>query len=134
MSALTMVCAVVLASTAFLSGCNKSATVESEGNKALTVTVPASVSVVAGDTEKVKIAVNRKNFDGAVDVEIGNLPEGVTVKDAKVQLAKGESDFELVLIADGKAKVLSNHAAKVTATNGDVSVTETVKVTVREKE
>lgn len=132
-SAVVVVCAAALLTTAS-SGCKKSATVEGPGNKSLTVSVPETVTVVAGETEKMKIAVDRKNFDGPVDVLIADLPAGVTLKDAKFQLAKGENDIEVVLMADGKANALKNHAAKVTASSGEISVTETVKVSVAEKE
>jgi hypothetical protein len=123
---------IIAFSAALLAACGKSATVEGEAGKKLTLHVPKSVTVVRGQTEKVDIRVTRKDLPGDVVVSFDRLPAGVEVIDL-AQRITGESAV-YTLKASPEAEIVEKFQAKVTATGpGGLGVTEPIDVNVKEK-
>ena len=125
--------AVMVMLTVSSSGCKKGEqkSAEGEGGKKLTVTAPPETDVKAGDTAKVTVKIAREKFDDPVDIEITDLPAGVTADPAKTKIEKGKTSADITLKADKEAKAASK-VAKVKASGGGLSQDVTFQVTVKE--
>jgi len=114
-------------------GCKQTA-VEGPSGKKLTLMKPADQTIKRGETNQVKVSINRDNFRDTVSITFDDLPNGVQVQDKDKKIAAEESSGVFTLVADPKADLVTNHNAKVTAMGPDgMKVTETFKVTVKEK-
>jgi hypothetical protein len=131
---LTSFAFVAVATFPLLVGCQGS-TVKGPGDKALKLTKPADQTLTQGDSNKVKVSINRDKFDDAVELRFENLPKGVKVEPEKdVKIAAKETSTEVTLVAEKDADVVSNHEVRVTASGpGDMKVTENFKLTVKDK-
>jgi hypothetical protein len=137
-------------------GCKERTTVESASGKQLTLTAPSDVAIARGGTVDVKIHIGRKEFTGPVLVEFAHLPEGVAIAGSgsggvtvdagpvHVDVGKGvdkgprkiEGDEAVyTLKASDNAVFVKDHEATVTAKGPeDLTVSKTLKITVRDKE
>jgi len=127
---------LLIAVTAMLGlvGCNKqSTTVKGKGGEILTLTAPKTVSVNAGETVQVKLAITREQFDAPVSIEFMQLPEGVTIVGTDLNIAKGEKEATFTLKAADSAKGMG-HAVKVSASaHGMKAGPEEVTLNIGEK-
>ncbi len=103
------------------------------GGKKLTLTKPADQTIRQGETNQVRVAINRDNFRDAVNVRFENLPEGVKLMDNDTKIAASDNSANFTLKAEENAPV-GEHLAKVTVEgpNG-MKVTDTFKITVKER-
>jgi len=126
--------AVAVTGLAFLvSGCTQGTGKSKGGDKQLTVKAKESHSVKRGDKESIDVTVNRDGFDDDVTIAIENLPEGVTLQDTNMKIAKGEKSATFTLKAANDAKAVTDHPVKITGKSGDIKTAEaTVKLTVKE--
>ena len=129
--------ALLVVGSVVAGGCGKvSSTVSGSSGRKLTILAPADQTVKQGDTNKVGLAIVRQNFNDAVEVEVSDLPSGVTVAGgSKLTIAAGSlSTDSMTLIADKDAAVITDHRVSVTAKGPDgISVTEFFKLTVKAK-
>ena len=111
-------------------GCEKT-TVEGPNSTKLTLVKPADSTVQRGSTDKVAIVVKRTNFSEPITVSFSDLPDGVSVTDDGGKIEGNERTF--VLRADENADLVSDHAAKVSATGpAGITATEVFHITVKE--
>jgi hypothetical protein len=118
------------------SGCNRASTeVQGEGGKKLGVTVaPATTSVTQGDTAKLVVRVKRTEFDGPVNLQFNNLPDGVSIQESNLWIDKGKDEATFTLKAADKAPAAANKVATVAATGGGMTAPPLeIKLAVREK-
>ncbi|MGE3809387.1 MAG: hypothetical protein AB7K24_32385 [Gemmataceae bacterium] len=106
-----------------LIGCSKeSAQVEGKGGKKLELTGPSKTDVTQGETAKITIKVDRKEFKGPVDLEVSQLPEGITVLENEKRIVEGKDSVELTLKATPEAPPVAGHKAQVAAKAGEMKV------------
>jgi hypothetical protein len=113
-------------------GCEEQTRVEAPGGAALVLEKPNSVTIHRGGTAELEIKVERTALTQPIEVTFDQLPEGVKVINAELQIAGDSAKY--VLEAGPEAALVGNHAAKVTAEAGDVTATEALTITVKEKE
>jgi hypothetical protein len=120
-----------------IGACNKeSSSVEGTGGKKLTLDNPGDHTIQQGETDKLDIEITRTNFDEAVDVEIADLPAGVTVSGgSKKTIPAGQAKLDdVTLVAAADAAIVKDHRVSLTATGPEgKKVTQYFKVTVRSK-
>lgn len=82
-----------------------------------------AVSIKPGETKEIKIPIQRNSYTGPLDLNMADLPEGITV--SKVQVAANQKEATLTLKAapDAKERVRS---AKVVSTGGVLSSTDPI--------
>jgi len=99
------------------------------GDKELKVSVPATLSVKAGDSTEMKISLTRTKVDGAVTVSL-DVPEGLTVDKKELKFDKEDKEKEVKVTGDKDG----TFTIKTTAKGGDVSSSAgETKVTVTKK-
>jgi hypothetical protein len=104
--------------------------VEGTGNRSLTLMKPLPVTLERGGTSEATLRITRTNVKGAVEVEVENLPNGVTVA-GEEQQTEGD-DITVILEASEDADLVSNHMAKVTIEGPEgLKASEPLEVTVR---
>jgi hypothetical protein len=114
-------------------GC-KHAAVEGPSGKKLTLTKPADQTLKRGQTNQVKVMINRDNFRDPVTIDFENLPKGVSVQDKDKKIAAEDNSANFTLVADANADLVTNHEVRVTATGPDgMKVSEAFRVSVKEK-
>src|SRR5262245_63158177 len=95
---LSLVATLALAATLTVgsSGCKKGEqkTAEGEGGKKLTLEGPPETNVKVGDTTKVTVKITREKFTEPVEIEIADLPAGVTADPAKATIGKDSRSEE----------------------------------------
>lgn len=127
--------ALVMVGLGIVGGCGEvSTTVTGTSNRKLTMVAPADQSVRQGDANKVALVIVRQNFEDAVEIEIADLPSGVTVAGGnKLTIPSGMLKVDtMTLVADKDASVVTDHLVSVTASGPDgISATEFFKVTVK---
>lgn len=126
---------LVLTAAALLAACDKKATVQGEGDSKLTLVVPSAVTLVRGQTAKADIKIKRHNVPGEVTISFRKLPAGVDVVDPENRIVGESANYTFRAAAD--AALVEKFAAEVTATApatpGNIAVTETINITVKEK-
>jgi hypothetical protein len=131
MEATNLIVLALAALTCFAS-CRKEATVEGKSHEKLTLKVPADVTIERGGTATVDIDITRKDLAGDVAVAFSKLPAGVDVVDASNRIVGDEGTY--TLRASPTADLVKDSVATVTATGpGGIAVTQTMKVTVKDK-
>jgi uncharacterized membrane protein len=117
------------------SGCKKGEQKSVEGPKGekLTLTAPPDTDIKVGNTAKVTVKIAREKFTDPVDIEITDLPAGVTADPAKTTIGKDNTSADITLKAANDAKADSKEA-KVKASGGSLSQEANFKVTVKKKE
>ena len=122
----------VIAVAALLVGCQKSATVQGEGARKLTLAKPAAVTIERGGTVKTDVQIKRTDLAGEVSVRFDKLPNGVTAVDDGTKIAGDAGTYTLK--ASDAADLVTNHSAQVTVTGpGGLSASEALEITVRDK-
>jgi hypothetical protein len=84
-----------------------------------------ATSLKQGETKEAKIGIKRgKNFDQKVAVSFENLPKGVTIEPAKVEVPEGSDEAKVSIkaddnaaIGDTKVKVIGHPTSGPDATN-----------------
>jgi uncharacterized protein (DUF58 family) len=94
--------------------CEKTTSGASDGRQ-LTVYQPADQSLKRGESNQVKVSIERKNFRDAVKVTFSQLPEGVVVTDHDKLIAPEETSATFTLKAEPQAPLVSNHRVDVLA-------------------
>jgi hypothetical protein len=125
---------VVTCSVLVLAACAKTASVEGEGSRKLTLVRPAAVTVHRGGMAKADIEIRRQEIPGEVTIRFANLPRGVDVveSDSKIVGEKGS----YTLRATDTADLVENHASDVTASAGpgSIAVSQPININVKEKQ
>jgi hypothetical protein len=105
-----------------LTGCHQNSTTAPSTNpnkpgetRKLTITSPGDQSVTVNNTDKFTVRINRDHFDGPVDVQVQDLPPGVTVVNTDMTIPAGKDSLEVTIKADDKAQPVNKHHAKVIA-------------------
>ena len=125
-----MMCVILIGGLVVLAGC-QTGTVRGPGGQVLTVETPRMVTIQRGQTETLKIGIERKHFTGAVTVSIAQLPAGVTVDEPSKKVETDAATF--VFKAANDAALVRNHAMQVSAGGPEgMAVTKHVKLTVKE--
>jgi len=96
-------------------GCNRQeAVVSGKNNEGLTLNLPKTETITAGDTAPVKLSITRKEFDGPVTIKFEQLPTGVTLVESDLTIPKGVTEKTFTLKAADNATG-KGHAIKVSA-------------------
>ena len=85
------------------------------------------VNIAPGETKRIQVPIERRSYKGPLSLEVGNLPEGVTVKKVDVAPDQASAALEVVAEADAKERVRS---ASVVSTGGAKSRTDPVVIRV----
>lgn len=96
--------------------------VSGEEGKKLALTAPRDTSIKQGDTTKITVEVKRTKFDGPVDLDFSQLPDGVRIEESNRRLESGDTKATFTLKADGDAKPKQGHKAKVSASGGGMKI------------
>ena len=114
-----------------VAGCGKS-TVEGVDGHKLTLVKPVDQTVKQGATEKVAVAILRRGFDNPVEIEVDDLPKGVTVSGGRTAtIPTGALKLDVTLVAAADAPLVRDHRVSVTAKGpGGIAVTEFFKLDV----
>src|SRR5262249_48393521 len=119
---------------AFVVGCPKEKTTsnpDAAGNK-IVLTKPSDQTIKKGDTDKIKISVDRKGINEALEVTFTKLPKGVSLVEKEAKIAANESSATFTLKADPDAQPVTNHEATVTVKGGGVEVHSDFNVSVKD--
>jgi hypothetical protein len=120
-----------------LTGCPKTDKTTASSNTqggTFVLSKPSDVTIKRGDTAKIKISVERKNLNDALDVTFGKLPKGVKVNEAETKIAEKQGSAEFTLSAAADAELVTNHEAEVTVRGGGAGpATEKFNITVKDK-
>jgi hypothetical protein len=101
--------------------------------KKLTVKAPADTSVTQGETATINVDITREKFTDSVDLKFAGLPDGVTVLEKDLTIAKDASSAKVTLKAAADAKPVDDQKVTVTASGGGMTPDATFKVTVKKK-
>ncbi len=113
-------------------GCGEKNTVRSPEGKELTLSQPANQTIKQGATNKIDIAIGRKNFADEVKIDFDNLPSGVSVAESE-RIAAGDTSRTFTLVAKDDAPLVERRTVKVEAKGGGVVVTQTFELSVHAK-
>ena len=101
-----------------------------ENGKKLAITKPVDQTIKAGDTNDIRIAIDRTNFVGNIEVDFDDLPSGIDLKDGSPEIPAGEDSKVYTLVADRDAKPVKDHRVKVTVQGGGLEISEFFMLTV----
>ena len=101
--------------------------------KSVTVKTPDEVTVKQGDSAKIKVSITREKFDDDVKVKFKDLPEGVSVMESDMTIAKADKNGEFTLKAAPDAKTVDDHKVTVTAWSGTITNDATFKLSIKKK-
>jgi hypothetical protein len=120
-----------LACVAALAGCS---TVKGPQDTALTIVRPVDQSMEQGETNAIKIMIQRKDFSRDVPVKFEDLPSGVKVVEKDLTIPADDTSKTFTLYADDDAKPVSNHEVLVTVKGPDgIQASEVFRLTVKER-
>jgi hypothetical protein len=108
-------------------------TAEGPEGKKLSVKAPGDISIKPGDTAEIKIEITREKFNDPVELKFTDLPEGVSITDKDLTIAKDISSTKLTLKAADEAKAVEDHKVTVAASGGGMKQDVHFKVTVKKK-
>jgi hypothetical protein len=80
---------------------------------------PTALKMRQGEKAKIKIMVDRKNYEGPIDVELSHLPANVTAQ--KAIFVKGEKALEIEVHAGAKARSLTKSDVQAVGTATEAS-------------
>lgn len=111
-----------LAAAIALTGCNRT-TVTAPSNdpnrpgekRELSVTSPGEQDVTRNGTEKFTVRISRDNFAGPVEVEVRNLPAGVSVVTPDLTIPPGKDSLDVTVKASPDAAVVNDHKVQIVA-------------------
>jgi hypothetical protein len=102
-----------------LVGCGETVTTQNKNtDRKLSLTVPNDVSIEQGDSEAVKVSIDRDNFNEAVNIEVENLPAGVKLIEGDRTIPAGKESVEFTLQVERDAQPVKDHPVRVKATGG----------------
>jgi len=101
--------------------------------KSVTVKAPEEVTVKQGDSAKIKVSITREKFDDDVKVKFKDLPQGVSVMESDMTIAKADKNGEFTLKAAPDAKTVDDHKVTVTAWSGTITNDATFKLSIKKK-
>ena len=117
-----MLLGILAVGTLTLVGCTQASTTAPSTNpnkpgdtRELTLSAPKEQGVTRNSTEKLTLRVDRDNFDGAVKIDIQDLPAGVSVVNPEMTIPAGKDSIEVTIKAAPDAKVVEDHKVKVVA-------------------
>jgi len=99
--------------------------------KSVTVKTPEEVTLKQGDSAKIKVSITREKFDEPVTVKFKDLPEGVSIVETDMTIAKADKSAEFTLKAASDAKTVNDHKVTVTAWHDTIMNDATFKLTVK---
>lgn len=120
-------------------GCEqKSTTAPNPANpnapRKITLTVKDSQTITQDKTDEVNVGVNRTEFNGPVEIEVKDLPKGVTLETKDLTIPEGKNSLTLTLKAAPDAPPVTDHVFHISARAKEVGpVTTDVKLTVKAK-
>jgi uncharacterized membrane protein len=101
------------------------------GPSKLTLTVPRSISIVAGASDTAKITVGvASGFSSAVTLSLNGLPAGVTATFSKPTLAAPGAGASVLTISASSTGTTGQFNLQITAAGGGQSTNATIAVTV----
>lgn len=124
--------AAVAASVVALAGCGKEGTStappkpesQPSGNanerRKLVVKAPGEQNVTRGQTTEFSVSIDRENFAGAVDIELRNLPSGVSMVTKDRTIPAGQDSLKFTIKAEADATVAEDHKVTVAAKAQDM--------------
>lgn len=109
-------------------------TVKAKAGAKLEVKSPGHQSLTQDKTDEMKVSVTRDNINGAVAIEVTDLPKGVTVDTKEMSIPEGKDSLAVTLKAAPDAPPVEDHVVKITAKGKDVKEAVTdFKLTVKKK-
>ncbi|MEO6595180.1 MAG: hypothetical protein ABIP94_10550 [Planctomycetota bacterium] len=109
--------------------CSKEAAAYGAKGTRLGITKPADQTMSQGESNKVKVSIDRTGFAEPVEVTFSNLPQGVSV-DANT-IPAGDSSRDFVLVASPTAAVTTKQIITVSAKGAGISQSQTFQLTVK---
>lgn len=113
-----ILCAAVVGALA-LTGCEKNSTSAPSTNpskpsetRKLSISRIGDQTVTVNNTDKFTIRIDRDNFNGPVDVQVLDLPAGVTVVTPNMTIPEGQDSVEVTIQASDKAQPVDKQHAK----------------------
>jgi len=116
-----------------LAGCGKEATstapakpgTQAPGDKPaekrkLTVKAPGTQNVTQDKTTEFSVSVDRENFAGPIDIELRDLPKGVSIVTKEMTIPAGKDSVTVTVKAAPDATAMENHVVKVVAKAKDM--------------
>lgn len=110
--------------------------VAGEADKTFSLSMPfESVTLTQGEEKSMLIGINRgENFREEVEIEVSDLPQGVTLETAKPVIKQGDTDAELMLKAGPDAALGDfTFTVKGHTTSSGADFSKEVKLTVAQK-
>jgi uncharacterized membrane protein len=104
-----------------------------DSGKKLTLKAPADASIKQGETAAINVDITRDKFNDPVELKITGLPDGVSVVEKDMTLAKDVTNLKLTLRAAADARTVDDHAVTVSASGGGMTQEATFKVSVKKK-
>jgi hypothetical protein len=95
----------------------KSTTMRGGDDQSVTATTPRSMTIRRGETTDLKVAIDRKNTNGAVKVSISQLPAGVEAEPSSMKVESTVATF--ILKATSAAPIVSHQQIAITIEDGD---------------
>ncbi|HVK12367.1 MAG TPA: hypothetical protein VM597_26680 [Gemmataceae bacterium] len=117
-------------------GCEKSSGTAPSTNpskpgetRQLTLTLPApSQSITQGSPNEVMVNVNRDNFKEPVELDVRELPKGVTVETKDMTIPSDKNTFTITLRAAPDAPPVNDHEVHIHAKTKDIKEPVMVKL------
>lgn len=109
-------------------GCSKQETANAAG-QSLTIVLKTDQRIEQGETDDVLVTIKRDDFEGAVNVEFSELPDGIRVLDPG-PIGRDDTSRTYRLSATEVAPRVEDHRVRVTASAKGLNVSETFKLTV----
>lgn len=85
-----------------------------DATKKLSMMAAESQSIKRGDTDEVRVMINRDNFNDPVTIRVTDLPQGVEAVEPSIVISANESSAKLTLKANDDAAV-GEHQVKLVA-------------------
>lgn len=129
---------------AFAAGCQQGSSTASsttpgkpDSKRVLKVTSPGSQTVTQDKTDEFTVSINRDNFSAAVDVDLKNLPAGVTLETKDLTIPADKNSLTVTIKAGPTAAPVVDHMVTVGVKAKNQTdlpeATETFKLTVKSK-
>jgi hypothetical protein len=116
-----------------VAGCKsrQSSTAEGDGGKKLTLKAPADTSIKQGETAIIAVDITREKFNDPVELKFVDMPQGVSIVESNLTLAKDVTSAKFTLKVAADAKLVEDHKVTVQATSAGMKPEATFKVTIK---
>jgi hypothetical protein len=120
-------------------GCEQKTTTSSNPNnpnspRSITIDTKSSQTITQDKTDEIDVLITRKEFNGPVDLEVKDLPKGVTLETKDLTIGGDKNKLTLTLKAAPDATPVVDHTFHIVTKSKEVaSVTANVKLTVKAK-